>query len=187
TWDTEDDPLVLSEGLRASITATPHFGSDEFTRLEAVARSRASFGAAKRFTVAGRVRAAATAGQALRSLPVNKRVYSGGGSSVRGYDYQAVGPLDANGVPIGGRSAVEAAIEARAKITKRIEIAAFADAGAVYSEPFPDFAGDYLVGAGLGVRYFSALGPIRLDAAMPLEKRPTDRDFQIYISLGQPF
>jgi translocation and assembly module TamA len=106
---------------------------------------------------------------------------------VRGYDYQAVGPLDANGVPIGGRSAVEAAFEARARITKRIQLAAFADAGAVYSEPFPDFAGDYLVGAGLGVRYLSTLGPIRLDAAVPLEKRPTDRDFQIYISLGQPF
>jgi translocation and assembly module TamA len=187
TWDTEDDPLVLSKGARASITATPYFGSDQFTRIEAVARSRVSFGAAKRFTIAGRMRAAATAGQALRLLPVNKRVYSGGGSSVRGYDYQAVGPLDANGVPIGGRSAVEAAIEARARITKRIQLAAFADAGAVYSEPFPDFAGDYLVGAGVGIRYLSTLGPIRLDAAVPLEKRPTDRDFQIYISLGQPF
>jgi translocation and assembly module TamA len=187
TWDTEDDPLVLSKGVRASISATPYFGSDQFTRIEAVARSRVSFGAANRFAVAGRLRAAATAGQALRLLPVNKRVYSGGGSSVRGYDYQAVGPLDANGVPIGGRSAVEAAFEARARITKRIQLAAFADAGAVYSEPFPDFAGDYLVGSGLGVRYLSTLGPIRLDAAVPLEKRPTDRDFQIYISLGQPF
>lgn len=187
TWDSEDDPLRLSKGARASLFAIPYFGSDQFTRLEAVARSRMNFGGDDRFTLAGRVRVAATAGQALRTLPVNKRIFAGGGSSVRGYDYQSVGPLDANGVPIGGRSAVEAAIETRARVMKRVQLAAFVDAGAVYSTSFPDFMGDYLVGAGLGVRYLSTIGPIRLDAAVPLEKRPTDRDFQIYISLGQPF
>ncbi len=187
TWNTEDDPLKLTKGAKASLFAIPYFGSDQFTRLEAVARSRTHFGGDDRFTLAGRVRVAATAGQGLQSLPVNKRVFAGGGSSVRGYDFQAVGPLDPNGVPVGGRSAVEAAVEARARILRRVEIAAFADAGAVYAESFPDFNGDYLVGAGLGVRYLSTIGPIRLDVATPLEKRPTDRDFQFYISLGQPF
>lgn len=187
TWDTEDDPLALNRGLRASLFATPYFGSNQFTRLEATARSRVNFGANDRYTIAGRARVAATAGQALRSLPVNKRVFSGGGSSVRGYDYQAVGPLDVNGVPIGGRSAIEAAIEARAKILAEVQIAAFVDAGAVYSESFPNFTGDYLVGAGFGVRYMTPIGPIRLDVATPLENRPSDPNFQFYISLGQPF
>jgi translocation and assembly module TamA len=90
-------------------------------------------------------------------------------------------------VPIGGRSAVEAAVEARAKVVGPFQLAAFADAGAVYSESFPDFAGDYLVGVGGGARYLSQIGPIRLDVAFPLEKRATDRSFQLYISLGQPF
>ncbi|MCB2113076.1 MAG: BamA/TamA family outer membrane protein [Parvularculaceae bacterium] len=187
TWNTEDDPLFLRKGVRASISATPYFGSDQFTRLEAVARSRVHFGGDDRFTLAGRIRIAATTGLALRTLPVNKRVFSGGGSSVRGYDYQSVGPIEADGAPIGGRSAVETALEARARIFKRLELAAFVDAGAVYAESFPDFDGDYLVGAGAGVRYLSMIGPIRLDFAVPLDKRPTDRDFQIYISLGQPF
>jgi len=187
TWNTEDDPLSLTKGVRASISATPYFGTDQFTRLEALARSRVHFGEDDMFTLAGRMRIAATTGQSLTTLPVNKRVFSGGGSSVRGYDYQSVGPLEVDGTPIGGRSAVEAAIEARARIFKRLEFAAFADAGAVYSESFPDFVGDYLVGAGAGVRYLSTIGPIRLDFAVPLEKRPTDRDFQVYISLGQPF
>lgn len=187
TWDTEDDPLSLSKGARVSLFAIPYFGSDQFTRLEATARSRVHFGKSDRFTIAARARVAATAGQALQALPVNKRIYAGGGSSVRGYDYQSVGPLDPNGVPIGGRSAVEAAIEARMRVLNRVQVAAFADAGAVYSESFPDFTGDYLVGAGIGVRYLSTIGPIRLDAAVPLEKRATDRDFQFYISLGQPF
>ena len=187
TWDNEDDPLALTKGARASLFAVPYFGSDQFTRLEAAARSRVNFGADDRFTLAGRVRIAATAGQTLTTLPVNKRVFAGGGSSVRGYDYQSVGPLDPAGVPIGGRSAVEAAVEARARVMARVQLAAFVDAGAVYANSFPDFMGDYLVGAGVGVRYLSTIGPIRLDAALPLEKRPTDRDFQIYISLGQPF
>lgn len=187
TWDTEADPLSLAKGVRASLFAIPYFGSDQFTRLEAVARSRVNFGGDDQFTLAARMRVAATAGQTLRSLPVNKRVFAGGGSSVRGYDYQSVGPLDPSGVPIGGRSAIEAAIEMRARVVKRVQLAAFVDAGAVYSESFPDFTGDYLVGAGLGVRYLSTIGPIRLDVALPLERRPTDRDFQFYISLGQPF
>ncbi len=186
-WDTEDDPLFLNDGVRATLYAIPYFGSDQFTRLETAARSRLNFGADDRFTIAGRVRVAATLGQALQTLPVNKRIYSGGGSSVRGYDFQSVGPLDPNGIPIGGRSAVEAAIEARGKITRSVQLAAFLDAGAVYSTSVPDFMGDYLVGAGVGVRYLSGFGPIRLDAAIPLEKRPTDRSFQLYISLGQPF
>jgi translocation and assembly module TamA len=187
TWNTEKDVLRLDDGAMLSLYATPYFGSDQFTRIEATARSRVNFGAADAFTLAGRLRVAATAGQALRTLPVNKRVYSGGGSSVRGYDYQAVGPLDANGVPVGGRSAVEAAVEARAKIMTKVQVAAFVDAGAVQSASLPDFTGDYLVGAGLGVRYLTPIGPLRIDVATPLEKRPSDRDFQIYISLGQPF
>lgn len=187
TWDTEDDPLALSSGARASLFVIPYVGTDQFTRLELVGRTRRNFGADDRFTLAGRFRVAATAGSALRSLPVNKRVFSGGGSSVRGYDFQSVGPLDADGVPIGGRSAVEAAVEARAKVVGPVQIAAFTDAGAVFAESFPDFNGDYLVGAGGGVRYLSPIGPIRLDVAVPLEKRPTDRGFQFFISLGQPF
>lgn len=187
TWDTEDDPLVLSSGARASLFVIPYTGTDQFTRLELVGRSRRQFGAEDRFTLAGRVRVAATAGSGLRALPVNKRVFSGGGASVRGYDFQSVGPLDADGLPIGGRSAIEAALEARTRVFGPLQFAAFADAGAVFSESFPDFAGDYLVGAGGGVRYLSPIGPVRFDLAVPLEKRPTDRDFQFYISLGQPF
>ncbi len=187
TWDTEDDPLLLSSGARASLFIIPYTGTDQFTRLELVGRTRRQFGEGDLFTLAARVRVAATAGSALRSLPVNKRIFSGGGSSVRGYDFQSVGPLDADGVPIGGRSAVEAAVEARAKVFGPFQLAAFVDAGAVYSESFPDFVGDYLVGAGGGVRYLTPIGPIRVDFAVPLEKRGSDRDFQFYISLGQPF
>ncbi|MCA8889071.1 MAG: BamA/TamA family outer membrane protein, partial [Parvularculaceae bacterium] len=105
----------------------------------------------------------------------------------RGYGYQAVGPLDAEGVPLGGRSVVEGALETRARISQRIQLAAFTDAGVISPDAFPSFDRTVYVGAGGGVRYLSPIGPIRADIAFPLEKRATDSDFQIYISLGQPF
>jgi translocation and assembly module TamA len=187
TWDSESDPLRLEDGLKASLQLTPYAGTDAFTRIEATARSRIRFGEGDRFTIAGRTRFAATIGSALASLPVNKRVYSGGGSSVRGYGYQAVGPIDTDGVPLGGRSAIEAALEARARVAGPFEIAGFIDAGAVTNQNFPKVDGDYLAGAGGGLRYHSPIGPIRADVAFPLEKRAGDADFQLYISIGQPF
>ena len=186
-WNTEDDPLFLSRGERVALAVTPYTGSDTFTRAEFTARSRVNFGGGDQFTVAGRTRIGATFGSSLAGLPLNKRLYAGGGSSVRGFDFQAAGPLDADNDPIGGRSVVEAAIEARAKVTKNIQLAAFADAGNVDSNSLPDFTGNYFVGVGGGVRYFTAIGPIRADFAIPLDKRESDSDFQLYISLGQPF
>jgi translocation and assembly module TamA len=123
----------------------------------------------------------------LSALPVNKRVYAGGGASIRGYGYQAAGPLDAAGVPLGGRSVVDGGMEARAKITKHLQIAAFADAGVISPNSFPSLDEDLFIGAGGGVRYLTPIGPIRVDLAFPLEKRASDDDFQVYISLGQPF
>ncbi len=186
-WDTEDDPLFLSRGERVSLALIPYTGSDTFTRAEFSARSRVNFGGGDQFTIAARTRIGATFGSSLASLPLNKRFYAGGGSSVRGFDFQAAGPLDADGDPIGGRSVVEAAIEARAKITQNIQLAAIADAGNVGSNSLPDFTGNYFVGVGGGVRYFTPIGPIRADFAIPLDKRETDSGFQLYISLGLPF
>lgn len=186
-WNSEDDLLDPSRGVRASLIATPTTGTDNFTRLEGAARTRIRFGPEKRFTLAARTRLAATLGTSFATLPANKRLYAGGGASVRGFGYQAVGPLDLNGDPTGGLSAIEGAVEARTRLTKRIEIAGFIDAGAVSQDPLPDFGGPYLVGAGGGVRYRSPAGPIRIDVATPLNARDGDRPFQIYVSLGQAF
>lgn len=186
-WNSEDDLFSPSKGVRASITATPTTGTDSYTRLEGAVRSRVQFGPSKRLTLAARTRLAATLGTSFATLPANKRLYSGGGASVRGYAYQAVGPLDASGDPTGGLSAIEGAVELRARLTKRVEIAGFVDAGAVSTDRLPDFSGSYLAGAGGGLRYLSPAGPIRIDVATPLNPRSGDRSFQIYISLGQAF
>lgn len=187
TWNSEDDILDPGKGVRAILAVTPTTGTDSFVRVDASARSRLRFGPDDRLTAAGRVRLGATAGVSVASLPANRRLYAGGGASVRGYGYQAVGPRDVNGDPEGGLSAFESAVELRARAVGRIEIAAFLDAGSVYRTPWPDFSEKLFLGAGAGLRYRSPAGPIRVDVATPLNGFDSDRRFQIYISLGQPF
>ena len=187
TWNTEDSLLDPRKGERVSFSLTPYTGSDTFTVAQFDARTRFNFGEDDRFTAAFRTKLGATLGTSLSGLASNKRFYAGGGGSVRGYDYQAIGPLDADGEPTGGRSLIEGAFEARARVTKNIQLAAFADAGSVSTTSLPDFSGDFFVGVGGGVRYLTPIGPIRVDVATPLERRESDRSFQLYISLGQPF
>ncbi len=187
TWDTEDSLLNPTKGVRATLSVTPYAGSDMFTQAEATVRTRINFGPDDILTAAFRGRLGGTIGSSLSNLPANKRYYAGGGASVRGYDYQSIGALDAEDAPIGGRSVIEGSFEGRVRVTQNIQLAAFLDAGAVSPNAFPDFTGDYFMGAGGGVRYFTPVGPIRVDVAVPLDKRDSDRSFQLYISLGQSF
>ncbi|WP_428409536.1 autotransporter assembly complex protein TamA [Hyphococcus sp.] len=186
-WDSEDELLNPQKGFRASFNVTPYMGSDYFTQSELSARSRVHFGENDVVTLAARMAMGATFGSSFSELPLNKRYYAGGGGSVRGYGFQEAGPLDADGDPLGGRSKIEGAFEARVKVINNLQIAGFIDAGSVSTKSIPDFTDDYFIGAGGGVRYFTPIGPIRVDVAVPLEKRETDRGFQIYIALGQPF
>jgi translocation and assembly module TamA len=125
-------------------------------------------------------------GGSIPEVPGSRRYYAGGGGSVRGYAYQAVGPRRADNSPLGGLSLLEASFEARRKITKQWGVVAFVDAGSVGGDQFP--TGDELpVGAGIGVRYDLGFGPIRADIAVPLNKREGDAALQIYLSIGQSF
>ena len=186
-WNTEDDPLTLARGSRLSLTVTPFTGSQTFVRTEFAARSRFNFGPDDRFTLAGRARLGAIFANALDDLPLNQRFFAGGGSSVRGFAFQEAGPLDTDGDPVGGTSLTEGALEARAMITDTIQIAAFVDAGNVSDTTLPDITGRYFVGAGAGARYFTPIGPLRVDFAFPINPRPSDANFQFFISLGQSF
>ncbi|MFQ5562212.1 MAG: autotransporter assembly complex family protein [Parvularculaceae bacterium] len=186
-WNSEDDLLDPKKGVRAALTMRPYTGTDSFTQAEATARTRVLFGPGDRLTAAFRTRLGATFNTSLTNLPLNKRFYAGGGGSVRGFSFQEAGPLDAENDPTGGLSVVEGAFEGRVRTLKNVQLAGFVDAGSVSSKRLPDVTGDYFVGVGGGVRYLTTVGPIRLDVAFPLDKRPTDTDFQIFISLGQAF
>jgi translocation and assembly module TamA len=121
-------------------------------------------------------------------MPADLRFYPGGGGSVRGYGYQMAGPLQGN-TPLGGLSMLTGSLELRFKITESIGLVPFLDAGTAYLDTVPDFSDqEMLYGAGLGLRYYTTIGPIRLDVAVPLRKRENvDSDYQIYVSIGQSF
>ncbi|MFO1036083.1 MAG: autotransporter assembly complex family protein [Geminicoccaceae bacterium] len=123
------------------------------------------------------------------NVPADERYYAGGGGSVRGVTFQKAGPLDSDNNPIGGRSLLELSTELRWRITETMGVVAFVDAGSSFDQTFPDLAAEPLRwGAGPGFRYFTPIGPVRLDVGFPLNPRDgVDDPFQVYISLGQAF
>lgn len=123
-----------------------------------------------------------------QDVPATLRYYAGGGGSVRGYEYQSLGPRNDSGDPLGGASAVELSAEARARFTDMWGLVAFIDGGMAYSDAAANFSEDDLRwGAGLGIRMYTAIGPVRLDFAVPLNPRDDDDNFQVYFSIGQSF
>jgi translocation and assembly module TamA len=105
---------------------------------------------------------------------------------VRGYAYQRAGPLGPGDVPLGGISSIELGLELRYRITDSIGIAPFVEGGNVYPHSLPDSL-ELFYGAGIGLRYYTLIGPIRLDLATPFTRRPGDDPIQVYISIGQAF
>jgi translocation and assembly module TamA len=191
--DSSDDRLNPSKGNRLRIAATPYtaFGASRANFLLSSVEGSSYYAIDDdgRYVVAGRARLAATVGAGRRDIPPSKRFYAGGGGSVRGYAFQTVGPLDEENEPVGGRSAAELGLELRLRLTDSIGIVPFVEGGNVYKNAVPDFKEpDFLWGAGIGLRYHTDFGPIRLDIATPINAREVvDKPFQFYVSFGQAF
>lgn len=189
--DSTNNPLDPTAGSRLEISLSPFTSlagtSSQFVIASLHGSKYFSFDEAGRYVLAGRGQLSSVWGEERSALPSNKRFYSGGGGSVRGYAYQKIGPLDANNDPLGGRSVVEAGLEFRARLTETIGLVPFIEGGNVFEKTYPD-SFDLLWAAGLGLRYYTAIGPIRLDLALPLDKRENvDDNYQVYISIGQAF
>jgi translocation and assembly module TamA len=119
-------------------------------------------------------------------LPPDQRFYGGGSATVRGFRYQSIGPQFVDNTPIGGTSIDAATIELRQRLWGNIGAAAFIDAGQVAEGSAP-FAGRLEEGAGVGARYYTAIGPIRVDLAVPINPIPHGDSFEIYLGLGEAF
>lgn len=191
TYDTTDRPLDPTRGVRVTASITPYRGFGDAPDFFAIGKAQASAYYAideeARYILAGRVGFGTIIGGTLLDIPAARRFYSGGGGSVRGYDYKSLGPRDAFGNVTGGKSLLEASIEARIKVTETIGIVPFLDAGQAYSSSFPDTSERLRFAAGLGLRYYTAIGPIRFDIATPLARRPGERPYAFYVGIGQAF
>lgn len=192
TRDTRDDPLDPASGTRLQLSLTPFTGAGDDTLLffTAVAGGSAYYAidADERFILAGRARVGTILGEDTEVLPASSRFYAGGGGSIRGYEYQLVGPLDDDQDPFGGASLLELGGEVRVRVSEEIGIVPFIDGGTVYDEPYFNSGETLRWAAGLGLRYFTGFGPLRLDVAFPLNPRDgVDEAFQFYVSFGQAF
>jgi translocation and assembly module TamA len=188
-FDNRDDRLDPTTGFRAAAFGEPTYDiltGATFVKLRGDLSAYRALDGASRFVLAGRVSAGSIFGASLDDIPADRRFYSGGGGSVRGYAYQGIGPRDPNGDPIGGRSFAETSVELRIRINDRFGIVPFVDAGSVSESELPDFS-HLKAGAGIGIRYLTPFGPLRVDAAIPLNKGPDDPDFGIYAGVGQAF
>ncbi|WP_448203144.1 autotransporter assembly complex protein TamA [Azospirillum sp. sgz302134] len=191
-WDGSDSLLNPSKGYRTSFQATPWFplGGDtttQFTTLQFNGSAYRDLSGDGRYVAAARVGVGSTLGATLDQIPPDHRFYAGGGGSVRGFGFQKAGPRDIFGDPTGGRSLFEAGLELRIKVTDTIGVVPFVDAGTVYDSAFPDFKRPLRVGMGIGARYYTDFGPLRVDVGFPLNAEPGDAKWQLYISLGQAF
>jgi translocation and assembly module TamA len=188
--DTTDDLLDPTKGTRTDVSATPYHGllgsGLNFLSMRVEERAYYRVSEKDRNVIALYGALGSVVGASLEDLPADKRLYAGGAGSVRGFGYQRAGPIDASNVPVGGRSSLEAGAEFRYHITDTIGVVPFLDAGTVYASDLPNRL-DLFYSPGIGLRYYTAIGPIRLDLAFPLEKRSSDSAFQVYISVGQAF
>jgi translocation and assembly module TamA len=191
-YDSRDDKLDPTAGLNGSVGLSPFTSmaltSTQFAIAEAALAGYQRVLDSDRVVLAARARVGSIFGASRSKVPASQRFYAGGGGSVRGYKYQSIGPLDSRNDPLGGRSLVELNAEVRIKIIDQFGIVPFVDGGQVYEEVYPELtSGDLQWAGGLGLRYYSPVGPIRFDIAFPLNPRGIDDPFQFYISIGQAF
>ncbi|MCS6987188.1 MAG: BamA/TamA family outer membrane protein [Sphingomonadaceae bacterium] len=190
--DLTDDLLDPGRGARAGLKVSPEgaFANGDlvaYVRLQGDAS--AYWRAATRLVVAARVRLGSIVGTQTANVAPSRRLYAGGGGSIRGYGFQSVGPqapgAKAEAVPVGGRGLFETGVELRYRIGD-FGLVGFLDAGQAVDRPRPSLVG-LRAGGGLGVRYYSPIGPLRLDVARAIDRRPQDPRLVLYISIGQAF
>jgi translocation and assembly module TamA len=191
-WNWANDLLDPTKGHRLKLNVTPyngHYYSDFSvvkTRLDAeeyIPLRKDGF-----LVAALRLSLGAIAGDEAKLLPTSMRFFSGGGGSIRGYRYQSIGPRNYKDKPAGGGFITETSGEIRWRFSETMGITAFVDGGMLYDELDMTYLGKNLLwGGGLGFRYYTPVGPFRVDIATPLNPRPYDPQIQLYISLGQSF
>lgn len=191
-YDTTREALDPTRGVRLGLDSEPFYNVEQLDEAfwkNAVSASHYIRGsvADRPMVLALRATLGVTGGASRGNVPADERFYAGGGGSIRGYAYQSVGPL-VEGNPVGGLSVFETSAEVRVRVTPGIGVVVFADGGSAYADAVPDSEEPLRWGAGAGLRFFTPIGPLRLDVAAPLDRREgIDRSFQTYISIGQAF
>lgn len=187
TFDTSNSLLDPTQGFRLSAKVSPEVSLGTGTQFygRGLIEGTAYYPVGDGIVLAGRARVGSIMGADRELIAPSRRYYAGGGGSVRGFGYQELGPKDPENRPIGGRSLVEAAAEVRYRFGD-YGVVGFVDAGQVYTSSTPGFD-NLRYGVGIGGRFYTNFGPMRLDVATPINRQPGESRVSIYISIGQAF
>jgi translocation and assembly module TamA len=187
-FDSTNNLLDPTKGIRAtfSVTPTESLGNSNFVIFQAAGSTYLDLSGTGRSVVALRGLVGEVPGVGTFALPPDQRFYAGGSATVRGYRYQSVGPAFADGNPTGGTAVSAGTVEFRQRILGNYGAVAFVDAGQVSANGVP-FTNTWRFGAGIGARYYTSIGPIRLDVAVPLNREQGGDGFELYIGIGQAF
>lgn len=187
-YDSSNSLLDPTKGFRLQLRLSPEIEQTEgqnYRYFRGQVDGSVYYPVSDNLVIAARARAASIVGAPRDAIAPSRRLYAGGGGSVRGFGYQQLAPRDPNGDPVGGRSLVEGAVEARYRFGN-FGIVPFVDVGQAYASTLPQFT-DLRFGAGIGGRFYTNFGPLRLDVATPIARRPGESKVALYISIGQAF
>jgi translocation and assembly module TamA len=191
-FDTSDNLFEPTKGFRATalITPTESFGGTPgnigFVLASVQGSTYFDISGNGRSIIALRGLVGDTIGASQFQLPADQRFYAGGSDTVRGYRYQYAGPQFPDGIPMGGVAIDAATLEFRQRIGQSYGGVVFLDAAQVVASGGP-FQGPIFPGVGVGARYFTSFGPLRVDIAFPLRKVRNDYPIALYLGLGEAF
>lgn len=190
-YSTANNLLNPTKGITFEYTTTPSLNVTEASNFYLINQfsesTYHSFNKSESIVFAQQLTIGSILSRTLNAIPVSKRCLGGSEQDLRGYRYRTVSPLD-DGKPIGGRSAIYFTAEVRLRVTKKIGVVPFFDMGSVYETILPSWHGKWYKSTGLGLRYFSFMGPFRIDAAFPLDRRKgIDPVYKVLVSIGQTF
>ncbi|GBR33041.1 outer membrane protein [Komagataeibacter oboediens DSM 11826] len=192
-----DNPITpATHGVRMGASITPSASLTDGTSFFVIMQATVStyfdlknFGLSRpgRSVLAWRGTIGNVEGASTFDIPPDQRLYAGGSATVRGFRYQGVGPQFANTrYAIGGTSMDAGSFEYRQRIMQKFGAVGFIDAGQVTADRTP-FQGTLRVGAGAGARYYTPIGPVRLDVAVPLNRPARGDKWELYVGLGETF
>ena len=189
-WDGRNDKLDPSTGVTGHFAIEPSFELDDqnsYVILQIGGTNYYSFGEREQLTLAAKFDVGMIPGAEIDEVPANQRFLLGGGNSIRGFDYQTIGVENEIGTVSAGLSKLEFSLEARYHVIESLGIVPFLDIGAAYGSTYPDFSEPFKFSTGIGVRYHTAIGPLRADIAIPVNRDDEQSRFGIYVGLGQVF
>lgn len=182
------DPL---SGIVISYKPSPYQGvghhRDFFFKQELTTSFFAPLTPGKKVILGFRLQLGSIIGTPFQNIPFTHVFLGGSEDNLRGYRFKTVSPLNANGDPVGGRGALYFTFEPRYRITKSLGVVTFFDAGTVTLKGYPRLDAHWFKSVGLGLRYFTIFGPLRVDVGFPLDRRHLDPRYRFYTSIGQTF